>query len=86
METKRSDQSWSDYMNSYLKKNGKAMINLSTLESLRRIWFIMGVRVGYKTGKSGKELADSYIKELYRQIRRYERGGNNEQQPEPKRW
>ena len=51
------------------------MINLSTLESLRRIWFIMGVRVGYKTGKSGKELADSYIKELYRQIRRYERGG-----------
>lgn len=55
--------------NRQLKPNGKAVLELETLESLRKTWFELGYDAGYRDGKAGKKKHYTAVDKAYDKVR-----------------
>jgi len=52
-----------------LKSEGKAVLELETLESLRKTWFELGYEAGYRDGKAGKKKHYTAVDKAYDKVR-----------------
>ncbi len=52
-----------------LKPKGKAVLELGTLESLRKTWFELGFDAGYRDGKAGKKKHYKEVDKAYDKVR-----------------
>lgn len=55
--------------NMKLKTKGKAVIELDTLESLRKTWFELGFDAGYRDGKAGRKKRYTEVDKAYDKVR-----------------